>query len=199
MSPPSRAETREEVTPAVGRAAVARGGHFKRERLLDRLRRSPAVRKVFGYSAGSVVAAFTSELAFGLSYGWGHVGTTWASLIGFIGGAIPNYILNRRWAWSDRNGRDRRTEIALYVAVSLATFAASAVSTAAVEGWARGLTTDSDLRFVLVAAAYLAVAGVFFVGKFVIYELVVFTKGPDATARAGETPAAARADRPAPS
>jgi putative flippase GtrA len=143
-----------------------------------RLRRSPLVRRITGYSAGSVIAAFTSELAFAGAFGWLHADTTWASLAGFIGGAIPNYFLNRRWAWQGRNGRSRRSEITLYAAVSIASFLVSVVVTDAVERWAKHLTASSGLRVVLVAAAYLAVSGVFFVGKFVAYEFIVFTKGP---------------------
>jgi putative flippase GtrA len=150
------------------------------------LRRSPLVRRVTGYSAGSVIAAFTSELAFAGVYGWLHAGTTWSSLAGFIGGAIPNYILNRRWAWQDRKGRSRRQEITLYAAVSIASFLVSIVVTNAAEHWARHLTSGHNLRVLLVAAAYLAVSGVFFVGKFVAYELIVFTKGPATAAATGE-------------
>lgn len=138
----------------------------------------PMVRKVTGYSAGSVIAATISEAAFAAAYGWGHAGTTLASLAGFFGGAIPNYILNRRWAWKERSGRSRRQEVLLYFAVSVASFAVSAVVTEWTEGVARHATSSSGWRVILVALAYLAVSGVFFVAKFVAYELVVFTTGP---------------------
>jgi putative flippase GtrA len=155
---------------------------------LASLRRSPLVRRVTGYSAGSVIAAFTSELAFAGVYGWLHAGTTWSSLAGFVGGAVPNYILNRRWAWQDRRGRSRRQEIFLYAVVSVASFLVSIVVTSAAEHWARHLTTDHNLRVLFVAAAYLAVSGVFFAGKFVAYELLVFTKGPDERADSASQP-----------
>lgn len=149
------------------------------------LRQSPFVRKVTGYSAGSVIAAFTSEIAFAGSFGALHVGTTLASLIGFVGGAIPNYFLNKRWAWKDQGTRSRRDEILLYALVSIAAFAASAVVTDYAERYARTLTATRGLQVVLVAAAYLAVSGVFFIGKFVAYELVVFTRGPGARKGSG--------------
>jgi putative flippase GtrA len=161
-------------------APAATGGRFAA------LRRSPLVRRVTGYSAGSVIAAFTSELGFAAAFGWAHTGTTLASLIGFIGGAIPNYVLNRRWAWKERGGRSRRNEILLYAAVSIASFLASAGVTDAAEDWARHLTSVEDWQVALVALAYLAVSGVFFVGKFVAYELVVFTKGPGGRGGSGE-------------
>ena len=72
------------------------------------------VRRFAGYGLGSVVAAATSEIAFVIAYAFLHAGTVGASLAGFVGGAIPNYILNRRWAWQDRTGRCRRSEIMLY-------------------------------------------------------------------------------------
>lgn len=138
--------------------------------------RHPLVRRVTGYSAGSVVAIILSEACFAGSYGWGHANTTVASAAGFIGGAIPNYILNRRWAWRDRRGRDRRSEVALYMAVALATFLVSAVVTHWAETGARQFTTDRGWQVALVTAAFLGVSAIFFVIKFFIYETVVFRK-----------------------
>jgi putative flippase GtrA len=135
----------------------------------------PLTRRIFGYSAGSVIAASTSEAAFVIALGPLHAGTTWASAAGFVGGAVPNYILNRKWAWPDRRGRDRRTEITLYAIVALATFLASAVVTHWAETAARQITDDRAWTVVLTALAYLGVSGVFFVIKFVLYERVVFT------------------------
>jgi putative flippase GtrA len=136
------------------------------------------VRRIVGYSLGSVIAAATSEAAFLLTYGPGGAGPALASAAGFVGGAVPNYVLNRRWAWSDRRGRSRRSEITLYAVVALSSYGASVVVTRAAETWARDLTADHGSRVLLVGAAYLAVSGVFFVVKFVVYHFAVFTSGP---------------------
>lgn len=149
--------------------------------------RHPLVRRITGYSAGSVVAVAISEIAFTTSLGWGHVGTTIASAIGFVGGAVPNYILNRRWAWRDRRGRNRRSEVTLYMVVALATFLVSAVATHLAKVEAEHLTSDRTWLVVLAAAAFLAVSAVFFVVKFVIYETVVFRRMPDNPAAADGT------------
>jgi putative flippase GtrA len=143
------------------------------------LRNDPLTRRVTGYSAGSAIAAVTSELAFAAAYGWGHAGTTAASAIGFLGGAVPNYLLNRRWAWrDDRRGRSRGQEIALYTAVAVASFVVSALATSWAEDAAQSVTASAGWRVTLVALTYLAVSGVFFAAKFVVYELVVFTQSP---------------------
>jgi putative flippase GtrA len=138
------------------------------------LARYPLIKRITGYSAGSLIAAPLGEAAFLAAYGWGHAGTTWASAAGFVAGTVPNYIFNRRWAWSDRRGRKRRSELILYVTVAISTFLASAIGTHWAQAGARQLTTDHGWRVVLVAGAFLAVSGVFFVGKFVCFELIVF-------------------------
>jgi putative flippase GtrA len=137
--------------------------------------RHPLVRRITGYSAGSVVAVIISEACFAAAYGWGHSGTTLASAAGFVGGAVPNYILNRRWAWRDRRGRNRRQEILLYMAVAVVSFLVSAAVTHWAEIGARHLTAVRGWQVVLITAAYLGVSGVFFAVKFVIYETLVFT------------------------
>jgi len=142
------------------------------------LRNRPLVRRFAGYGLGSVVAAATSEIAFVVTYAFLHGGTVGASAAGFVGGAIPNYILNRRWAWHDRTGRSRRSEILLYSMVALASFVVSVVVTHAAEDWARHLTPDKTWRVLLIGAAYLGASGIVFLAKFVLYDLIVFTKGP---------------------
>jgi putative flippase GtrA len=142
--------------------------------------RHPVVRRLTGYGAGSVVAAIIGELAFVVTYGWAHAGTTWASAAGFIGAAIPNYILNRRWAWADRRGRSRWAEAFLYAVVALSSFAATAVVTHWAETAAVRLFSQRSWQTVAVATAYLGVSGLLFFIKFVVYDRVVFVS------RAGE-------------
>lgn len=134
-------------------------------------------RRAAGYSAGSVIAAATSELAFIVVLAWLHGGTTWASAAGFVGGAVPNYILNRRWAWPDRRGRDRRSEVLLYAFVALCTFVASAFATRWAQEGAKQATSNHAWTVALTALAFLGVSGVFFVLKFVLYERIVFVPG----------------------
>jgi putative flippase GtrA len=149
--------------------------------LTGRLRaatRHPLARRLTGYSAGSVIAAAVGELAFVATFGWAHVGTTWATAAGFVAAAGPNYVLNRRWAWSDRGGRSRRAEVSLYLVVVMTSFAASAVATHWADIGAVQVSPDRAWQTFLVAASYLGVSGVFFVLKFVLYETVVFSPAP---------------------
>jgi putative flippase GtrA len=154
----------------LGRRAVSRVP-FARRRLA-------LMRRFTGYSAGSAIAALTSEAAFLATLGWGHAGTTWASGAGFVGGAVPNYVLNRRWAWkTDHRGRSRSAEVILYMTVALASFVSAAVATHWTEALAKQLTTSDASRILLAGTAYLAVSALFFVAKFILYEKVVFVPG----------------------
>ena len=147
---------------------------------------NPLARRFGGYGAGSLVAAACGELGFIVTYGWAQAGTTWATAVGFVCAAVPNYILNRKWAWSDRRGRSRRAEIALYLLVVAVTFAASALVTHWVAALTDSLSPSRAWQTVLVAGSYLAVSGVFFVLKFVLYETVVFAPDPTLTSGAVE-------------
>lgn len=131
------------------------------------------------YTLGSVVAVATSEVAFVLCYGTGLLGTTASSAVAFLAGAVPNYVLNRSWAWGKRGKVKVGREVVLYTIISLVSFAASALAT----GWAGhrapALTGSHVLRTAFVASAYLATYGVLFIAKFVVFQVAVFPDSPD--------------------
>jgi putative flippase GtrA len=119
--------------------------------------------------------AFTSgNIAFMLLYVAG-TSTTVCSVGGFIAAAIPNWILNRRWAWQ-RQGRPPARQIVGYIAVSIGVL----VATSAVTGWTnaqvQSLPNHHGLRLLIVTASYVAVTVVLFVVKFAIYEYWVFSE-----------------------
>jgi putative flippase GtrA len=123
------------------------------------------------------VATVCSEIAFAALYGSGALGTTGASIVAFVVGAVPNYVLNRRWAWQ-RTGPVRFwREGVLYVVVSLVSLAASLEAT----GWTAHLVRDLTphvLKTALVSGAYLGTYAVLFLAKFAAYEWVIFADAP---------------------
>ncbi|MDQ1399074.1 MAG: hypothetical protein QOK20_1006 [Acidimicrobiaceae bacterium] len=130
------------------------------------------------YTLGSVVAVVSSEMAFVICFGSGLLGTTASSAVAFVAGAIPNYVLNRSWAWG-RRGRVRvGREVVLYAVVSLVSFGASALATGWASHAAPHVTDRHALRTALVAGAYLATYGVLFLAKFVVFQVVIFADEP---------------------
>lgn len=126
--------------------------------------------KLMRYFGSSLVATVCSELSFVLLYGPVHVGTTSASLLAWLAGAIPNYWLNRRWAWQ-RTGRPRfRTEVLPYVTIVLMTLLLATGTTHLLDAWLHHLGTRASLRVGLVAIAYLGVYVVMFALRFVLLD-----------------------------
>jgi len=139
-----------------------------------RARESAFAHKVTKYAIGSVIALLTSIVVFALLYVT-HVSTTWCSIGAFLAGAIPNWILNRRWAWQQQGQVAFLREIVGYVIVSLLALVASSVATGFTNGQVNGIQPGHGIRVLIVTGAYVLVQAVLFVGKFVIYERWVFS------------------------
>lgn len=140
----------------------------------QRLRGSALGTRITRYTIGSVVAAATSAVVFALLYVFG-VGTTACSVSAFIAGAIPNWILNRRWAWKLRGRVAFGREIIAYIVISVLTLVASSLSTAWTQRHVQSIPAHHGIRVALVTASYLAVFAVLFVARFAVYELWIFS------------------------
>ena len=144
--------------------------------LAQRFSRSPYAAKVTKYAIGSVIALLTSIIVFAVAYVvlGGH--PTTCSILAFFAGAIPNWILNRRWAWKLKGRADFLREIVAYVAISGVVLVASSLGTSAMQSWVKAnVTPHHGIRVLLVTGAYVLVQAVMFVLKFVVYEKWVFS------------------------
>ena len=138
------------------------------------LRRSPLGARITRYTLGSIVAAATSAVVFALLYVMG-VGTTPCSVAAFVAGAIPNWILNRRWAWQVQGKIAIGREVLAYVAVSALTLLATTESTAWTQHQVQSIPAHHGIRVILVTASYLAVFAILFVARFAVYEVWIFS------------------------
>lgn len=144
-----------------------------RERLL-RLRDSALGARITRYTIGSIVAFGTSAVVFPLLYVAG-VGTTGCSIGAFVAGAIPNWVLNRRWAWKIRGKVDFWREIFAYVLISVVQLVLTSLSTAWAQTQVQSIAPGHGVRAALVTAAYLVVFVVMFGAKFAVYEFWIFS------------------------
>jgi putative flippase GtrA len=145
--------------------------------LMERFSRSALAKKVTKYAIGSAIALLTSIVVFALMYvALGGRHTTVCSIGAFVAGAIPNWILNRRWAWKIKGEVAFLREIVAYVAISGVVLVASSLGTGAMQSWVKGhVTPHHGIRVILVTGAYVFVQAVLFVVKFVVYEKWVFS------------------------
>ena len=151
--------------------------------LYRRLAGSRLFVKVTRYAIGSVVALLTSVIVFALLLDAG-VGTTADSILAFAAGAVPNWILNRRWAWERTGEMNVAREVVGYTLISLIALAASSAGTGLADAFLRHhLDHDHALRVLLVTGTYVLVQGLLFVAKFVAYDSLVFTESGHLSAR----------------
>jgi putative flippase GtrA len=139
-----------------------------------RVRTSAYAGKVTRYAIGSIVALTTSIIVFAVM-DWLGIHTAIDSAAAFLAGAIPNWVLNRKWAWKMQDRADFMREIVAYIVISVAVWAASSWATGWTQGWVdQHIAPGNGLRVILVTGAYVVVQAVFFVAKFVIYDKWVF-------------------------
>lgn len=138
------------------------------------MRSSALVTRVTRYTIGSIVAVVVSEITFAVLFATG-VPTTPDNVAAFVAGAIPNWILNRRWAWQKRGQLRFGREVVGYLVTSVISLAASSVATA----WAHDVVKDHHVSHTasvaIVTLTYLASYLVLFVLKFIAYEVWIFS------------------------
>jgi len=130
--------------------------------------------RLFRYTAGSGVAAIASEVTFVVVFGVLHSPTVVATVAAFLAGALPNWVLNRRWAWSRRDQVSVRREVLPYTAIVLGALAVTTAGTTLVNSLASNLSHWAAV--VLVDGAFVAITGCLFVAKFLLFDRVVFTR-----------------------
>jgi putative flippase GtrA len=141
------------------------------------LTRTPFSAKMTKYALSSVIAFMLSNVAFAFCY-WLGWGTTAPSIIAFFAAAIPNWIMNRRWAWQ-QTGRAPVKQIVSYAAVSAMVLLVTTFATGRVNWWVKHdahVANHQGLRLLIVTAAFVVVNVVLFFTKFAIYEYVIFAE-----------------------
>jgi putative flippase GtrA len=140
------------------------------------LTRTPFSAKMTKYALSSVIAFMLSVIAFPLVY-WADGGeTTVASVVAFFAAAIPNWIMNRRWAWQ-QTGRAPKKQMISYAAVSAMVLVVTAYATGRTNYWVKHdahIQNHQGLRLLVVEGSFVLITVILFFTKFAIYEFVIF-------------------------
>jgi putative flippase GtrA len=135
--------------------------------------RTPLAVRLWRYGAGSVVAFATSTVVLFVCLSLFDMGAITSTVIAFLAGAIPNWVLNRRWAW-ERRGRDGVVkETTLYVIVSVVALVASSAADKFTAVETAQLHNDL-VKNVLVTVSYMFSVVVLTGLKYVAYDRLVF-------------------------
>jgi putative flippase GtrA len=141
-------------------------GRFRTDRLL----------KIWRYSAGSIVAFVASTVTFYVCIGWFGEGAISATFIAFFAGAVPNWVLNRRWAWEKRGREGITRETILYVVVSLVSLGVSSAITKGTALEAQDLSALHAVKAVLVTGSYVLSVVLLSGLKYLAYDRFVFVE-----------------------
>ncbi|MEJ5868297.1 GtrA family protein [Pseudokineococcus sp. 5B2Z-1] len=140
-------------------SAASTGGSPRERPLVTRLVAAHGAR-LLRYAGGSGVATVCSALAFALLYGPLDASTTTATVLGWLAGAVPNYVINRSWVWRVEGRPSVRRELVPYVAVVLLTLALASGATALTEALLERAGAADAVLFASVNIAFLGVYAV---------------------------------------
>lgn len=101
-------------------------------------------------------------------------GTTVCSVAAFVAGAVPNWVLNRRWAWKLKGKVSFGREIVGYIVISVLALVASSAATGWTQEQVKSVPAHHGIRVALVTLSYVIVQAILFAAKFIAYEHWVF-------------------------
>lgn len=127
------------------------------------------------YTAASVIAGMLSQLVFVVTYGFGALPVV-ASVVAFVAGAVPNYLMNRRWAWRRDDKPDRVRETLPYAVIIIVTALTAIGVTTLADAWVVANVDSHAGQVILVGAAFLGTYGFMFVLKFLLFDRLIFAQ-----------------------
>lgn len=144
-----------------------------RATLLQKLR-SPLGQKLFRYSMASVVAVIVSTISLLIFVGLLRMDVVIASTLATSIAAVPSYQMNRKWAWGKAGKSHLMKEVLPFWGLALLGWAFSTYSVHLMGDYAKQQHFSHLAQTLLVGVVYIGAFGVLWVGKFAIFNKVMF-------------------------
>jgi putative flippase GtrA len=136
--------------------------------------KSPEGKRALKYTLASVVSSVISVITFIILKGIVRLDAVAANIIAVVAGGIPNYYMNRKWAWGKSGKSHLWKEIVPFWVLA---FLGLAISTFAV-AWADSFSTSHEyshfMTTVVDTLANVGAFGVLWVGKYMIFNKLMF-------------------------
>src|SRR5438477_856687 len=145
--------------------------------LVDRAR-SPEGKKMIRYTMVSVISVVVSQAVLLFCFGLLHWSARWSNVTACTIATVPSYELNRKWAWGKHGKSHMWKEVAPFWALAFVGLAFSTWSADYAETYVKSHHYSHSVQTVVVAAAALGAFGVLWVGKFIIFNKVLFKSHP---------------------
>jgi len=150
--------------------------------LLDRSR-TPGGRKMVRYSLVSVVSVIVSQIVLFVAQSFWSARTS--NIIAVCVSAVPSYYLNRAWAWGKTGKSHLMKEIVPFWGLALLGLIFSTWAADYAETNAHHVTSSDLVARLIVNGAALAAFGILWVGKFFIFNKLMFAHQPEPSLPAG--------------
>jgi putative flippase GtrA len=134
------------------------------------------------YITVSVVTVIVSQIAFAVFYILLHWSARWANVGACVVGGLPSYYLNRRWTWGKTGRSHLVKELMPFWALAFLGLAISTWTADVAEDWAHEFTDSRTLQAAIIMTAIIGAFGILWVGKFFIFNKILFVQDEDVRA-----------------
>jgi putative flippase GtrA len=138
------------------------------------LARSPEGKKMIRYTMISLICVVISTVVLAFLVGVLSWPAFWASITATVVSTIPSYELNRKWAWGKSGKGHLWKEVVPFWVISFIGLACSAAASWEAERYAKQHHLSHLTRTGVVEGAFLGAFAVLWVGKFIIFNKVLF-------------------------
>ena len=139
--------------------------------------RSPTGQKLLKYSAVSVVSVIVNLVLLVFAFAALNWSAGPANVFAVGVSAVPSYYLNRAWAWGKRGRSHLLKEVIPFWALAFLGWLISTLAVDYVEGHVHGL--HRAVQSIVLQATNLGAFGVLWVGKFIIFNELMFKHHPE--------------------
>ena len=148
--------------------------------ILNRLDSSDTALKAFKYTVASVVSVVISQAILFLSFGVLHLwSATTCNFVAVAVSALPSYYMNRAWAWGKTGKSHILKEIVPFWGLAFLGLILSLWAVAAADHFATVHQFKNLQVAIAVNAASIGAFGVLWIGKFIIFNKVLFANKDD--------------------
>jgi len=138
--------------------------------------RTPGGTKLIRYTLISVICVGINIVVLGITVGLLHWSAGWANVFACAVAAVPSYELNRKWAWGKLGKSHLWKEVAPFWALAFIGLAFSTWWAVEAEALAKHLSHFQ--KTMLVELAVLSAYGILWIGKFIIFNKILFVHHP---------------------
>lgn len=140
---------------------------------------TPTGKKAIRYSLVSVISVGVSQTAFVIVFGLLGWSAKNSAMFSTAIGGIPSYYLNRHWAWGKKGRSHLWREIVPFWVLAFISLAFSAWASDTAEHYVHDHGIDGLAKTAIVTGAYFGSFAVLWLGKFMIFNKILFTNDED--------------------